>query len=303
MGCNNPITPFRYDLFTIWGNGLQYSDKIINILNNEKWLEIVCIEKHYINKMPRFVYQFYACDTVPLEHLKSKLQYLNYVKPEILMIYAINHEPHEQPTGAGDFRKVQCQNINRIKWHIRELFNPRANGKRSEEHIIHASDYEEQVDYCLKLLGHKRGIYFLHNCDTTPLFYKPYHINAPKEYVFIRIDISQLKASIIVNNNSGKAAKSLMKIDQTPHYQSLRNGEYIYKNYLSKYRYILLKDNYSWERFYRMNQLSKQEINNFDPIIVVSENDDYRVLDGVHRAAITAFHGFKQIRCVEVLSW
>ena len=297
---NSPILPYRYDYFTVWGNGLNHTDEILDILRSESSLEILRIERRQIKNMRKFVFQLYACDTVPIEHLRAKLQYLDNVVPEIILIFVRNSNPQEEPTGTGHFRKVQCQNINRIKWYIRDIFNPRINGQRTEEHVIHASDYEEQVDYCLRLIGNSKGIQYLAAERSGLTFNKPYHIDQPDVFTFRTIEMRQLRANILTDFSAGVVKVSLVKIEQTPHYRALQNGSEVYRDYLKRFRFTLLTDNHSWENLCRMSSLTEQQIKSFDPIIVTPVTGYYRILDGVHRAAVAAYRGLDRIKCVEV---
>ncbi len=292
----------RFDYFTIWGNGLLYADEILNILRSQKNLRILRIESLKVRNMNRFVFDLYACDTVPLSHLKSKLRYLDDVVPEVIVVYAKNLDPEELPVGEGEFRNVQCQFINRLKWEIRDKFNPRSDGLRTEEHVIHASDYEEQVDYFLKMTGHAEGIEFLEGGSEGLPFYKPYHIKRPGTYIFMRIPVDLLRASILMGDPGGKNYEdidtSVLPIAKTPHYLGLC-GEDAYEGYISKYKYKFLMDDHTVEKLVEMRELTIDNIRVFSPILIVSDEEHYRILDGVHRAATALFHNVEKINCVE----
>ena len=277
--------PFRYDFFTIWGNGLSYKEEILDVLRNEKYLEILRIELKKVNNMKRFVYKLYACDTVPLEHIRAKLTYLFRAKSEIMVVFVKNYNQKETPAGMGAFRNVQCQYINQIKLKIRNKYNPKHPDKDfhilpldrgvTHEHVIHASDYEEQVDYFLKMLGYENGLYFLHgDCDELP-FSLPYYIKRPKSYMFKTRLLEDLRASILNDNNSD----NMVKIAETPHYRSLINNSGEYSKYLEKYKYNLLTPDYSWKQFKKLSECSRDEVKRFDRIVVKQEYNYF-------------FHGF-----------
>ena len=276
----------RYDFFTIWGNGLAHADSILDILRSEDCLEIISIEARRVKDMKRFVFDLYACDTVPDSHLRAKLTYLFNARSEVIIVFVRNLAPEETYVGSGAFRHIQCLRINRIKRRIRELYNPRANNVRTEEHVIHASDYEEQVDYVLKLLGYEKGIRYLADESCSLPFRKPHHIPSPQVYTFKTLALEQLRAAVLEGTGARQVRTSLVAIHQTPHYRALQGDPHIYTDYLERFRYTLLKDDYSWEKFARASQLSETQIRAFDPIIVTPEDEAYRILDGVHRAAI-----------------
>jgi len=292
---------YRYDHFIIWGNGLEYTEEILDIIREQDDLEIIRIERRTVQNMEKFVFDLYACDTVPINHLRAKLRYLFDVSPEVIIVFVKNHAPEEQPTGQGAFRKVQCQYINQIKRGIREKFNPRKNGKRTEEHAIHASDFEEQVDYLLKLLGHPEGIRYLEDSGAGLPFRIPYQIPHPTTYTFRRLPITELRASILQQHANGDVNKSLLPVAETPHYLSLIGSPNFYIDYLKQFRYTYLTENHTLERLLQLSRLTNEQVYNFDPILVKASDNGFRILDGVHRAAVTLYHGFEKIRCVELI--
>ena len=290
---------YRYDFFIIWGNGLPYIEAILEILRGEDNIEIIRIESRQIKNMKKFVFDSYACDSVPIEHLRSKLRYLFKERSDIVIAFIKNLAPEENYFGEGAFRHRQCAYINRIKQRIRDLFNPRNDGVRTEEHVIHASDYEEQVDYFLRMLGHSEGIEFLHEDPTALPFHKPYHIPRPKEYTFRTLPIKNLRASILVSFESKGFKTKLVKVSDTPHFRSLKHRGRDYIDYLERFRYTLLTDDYSWKKLLQMNQLSLSQIQAFAPILVAPLECGFRILDGIHRAAVALNHNLEKIRCVE----
>jgi len=304
--------PYRYDFFTIWGNGLQHAEEILSILRSEKDLEIIRIEFLKVKNMKKFVFDLYACDTFPIEHLRAKLKYLFKVRPEVLIIFVRNYNPLEKPAGAGAFRKVQCQYIIQIKTNIRNQFNPRHPDKDfqilplgkgiSHEHVIHASDYESQVDYFLKMFGHKNGIHYLHGDGDHLPFDKPYYLKLPKSYVYKTIPIEELRASILDDSGSNGVAHQIKKVSETPHYQSLKLGTDDYNRYLEKFRYTLLTADYSFDKLKSLDELATDKIRYSDRILVTAESNYYMILDGVHRAAVALNHGLDQMRCLEFIN-
>jgi hypothetical protein len=292
--------PFRYDFFTIWGNGLSHAEAILDILRGEENLEIMRIESRKVKDMKSFVFGLYACDPVPLEHLRSKLCYLFKERPEVIIVLVKNLAPEEGYFGEGSFRHLQCAYINRIKQQIRDLFNPRIDGVRTEDHVIHASDYEEQVDYMLKMLGYSEGIRYLDDDDWGLPFRKPYHIPRPKIYTFKTLQIRDLRASILVDLGPRGIKTELVEIHRTPHFRAFRDGGKAYADYIKRFRYTLLTDDQSLEKLLQMNGLSISEIKAFDQILVRPVACGFQILDGVHRAAVALNHQLKSIRCVKI---
>jgi hypothetical protein len=297
----------RFDFFTVWPNGFCHIDDILNIIRKEMNLNIIFIQKYCFNNMHDFVMKLYGCDTVPIEHLEAKLNYLYNLPPEVINIFVENLNPQEEIIGDPPFRKIQCQHLIEIKNNIRNLFNPKHSNPNfrippldygvSHEHVIHASDYEEQVDYYLKILGHKEGIGYLINDNYGLTFSKPFYIPRPKSYSFEKIPINLIKANILFTTHK-EVEKKVLPIKDTPHFQALSSDIQIYKNYLYTYRFTYLCDDYSVDKFLKMKTLRQDEIKKISPIILNKSGDSYIILDGVHRAAVMLLNGFPEIESV-----
>ncbi len=257
--------------------------------------------------MRKFVLDLYACDTVPLRHLQSKLAYLYKLPPEVINIFIQNYNPQEVVRGKPPFRKAQCEYIVEIKNRIRNLYNPKHNNPDfqilpldkgvSHEHVIHASDYEDQVDYYLKLLGCKNGVTHLENDNEGLLFEKPYYIPRPRQYSFRQIPVSLLLANILSIEN-GHPVKILTMVNDTPHYKALCYDMDTYKRYLYQFRFKYLCDDYSVEKILSLKTLGLEQLKALPPILVKPMDGNYCILDGVHRSAVSLFHGFDKINCV-----
>ena len=111
--------------------------------------------------------------------------------------------------------------------------------------------------------------------------------------------IQDLRASILVRSPSGGVNTELRKIHDTPHFRSLKDGGTEYKAYLEKFRYTLLTDDYSQKKFLEMSRLESEQIEAFDPILVTAVDGSFQILDGVHRAAVSLFHGCDTMGCVD----
>ena len=305
---NSSSNIYRYHFFTIWSSGFPYIDEILSILRQEEKIEILRIESKSFKDMRQFVFNLYACDTVPIQHLESKLKYLYKLPPRAINIFVKNYNPQEEPSGQGAFRKMQCKYIVQIKNKIRNMYNPKHKDPNfhiapldqgvSHEHVIHASDREEQVDYYLKMLGHKDGIAFLENDNQGLLFEKPYHIPRPRQYSFQQIPLSLLYAHIL-GYGKNHESKQLTAVKDTPHFRALSSNMNIYKDYLYQFRFKYLRDDYSIEKFLALKEMSMEQLKLLPPILVEPlATGSYRILDGIHRAAVYLFHGSEKIPSV-----
>jgi len=246
----------RLDYFLIWSHGLKYKYEIFSIIRRQ--FPILSIYKRDVGNISKFVRDLYACDTVPFRHLELKTKYLLKLKPDIAIIIVKNEHPDEQIVGTGAFKHKQCMRINKVKAEIRK-FNYK------EEHVVHASDYESQTDYTLKLLG----------------IAKP---QKKKRGVLRTADIDDLKANIL--------GVGLVGIKDTPHYEYVKGHTISYKWYYEKYWGTGLTEDHAPEAFDLL-------LNNFKyktPICV----DANRIIDGVHRASILKSRGIKNVAVEDI---
>lgn len=293
---NPPIANSRYDYFLIWGNGIQYKWEILNILRKKPEIEIVCIKMYNPRSIARFVKDLYSYDYAPFQHLKNKTRYLLKSKPEVLFIFVLNKNPNERIFGEGEFRHIECTHIKKIKEEIRNKYNPQINGKRTEEHVVHATDNESQVDYILKYLGYDEGVNFLKNTPN-PLFDMPYFIPKFSEFTIRSINISHVYCNIL-KGNMNKYWTETQSIEESPQYKCLNGDMNEYESYLSTFLGGPLTANYSVERFLDLAKhliyLEKEYDNNY---VLVKEfrPHEYLIQDGLHRAAILLYRGVDTI--------
>ena len=291
----------RFDLFIIWGNGLNYTPEIISEIREDKNYEIVRLKYHVFNNTDKFIKNIYKCDSVPIKHLISKTRYLLKSPKRIMSVLVKNYDPKELEMGTGNFRHIQCQRINQTKLNIRSKFNPFFKNKEREikplpkgvshEHCIHATDYESQTEYLLRFLE-MGSIGFYKKFDNLNIEI-PWHLSLSKNNTIKTINIDQLKCSII--------DKGIVFIKDSPHFQYVQNNKKPYIEYINKnIGYKLQEDHYP--------ESSEKLINNFDKnyndkrlknsYIIV--NKDKVILDGLHRVSILKSIGAKDIECLEI---
>ena len=299
---------FQYHFFTIWSSGFPYIDDILGVLRQDEKIEILRIESFSFRDMRRFVSDLYTWATCPIQISESELRYLYKLPPRVINIFVKNYNPQDEPVDQSAFQEKRCNNIVQIRNKLRNMYNPRHKDPDfqispldrgvSQEHIIHASDCEEQVDYYLKLLGHEDGIACLENDDEGLLFKKPIHIYRPRQYSFQQIPISLLFANIL-GCGDRRPSSQFMAVKDTPHYKALCSDMNIYINYLNQFRFTNLCDDYSIQRFRELKEMNVDQLKVLPPILVKPYRvGSYRILDGVHRAAVHLFRGFEKIPSV-----
>lgn len=284
---------YRYDYFLIWGNGIQYDSQIIDIISENPKLEIVKIIKYTPpNGIEEFVKKIYSFDYAPFEHLREKTRYLMTTQCLVEILFVKNYDPDEEWRGTGDFRHLESITIREIKNYIRDLFNERKDDRRTENHVIHASDNEAQTEYLLKMLGYS-GIEVLYNQMSS--FDIPSHISLSNSFRIKKVRIDSL--FVTVNTSEGK---KILPLNESIHYKAVKNDDYKdYEQYICTYRGTLLRDYYSVKKFKNLAKFLTYEnyISGGKYVVVEKYNDGFIIVDGFHRAAVLA----NNARCKELL--
>jgi len=286
----------RLDYFLIWGHGTQHTREILEIIRRQKAVQILAIHKKTVADIAKFVGQIYSSDFVPLEHLAAKTRYLLDTPSEVVLILARNLEPQERFFGEGAFRHIQCQRIKAIKEEIRDRFNPRRDGKRTEDHVVHASDFESQTEHVLEILGLPPVAYFTRRPNRE--LDVPYHLPPFENYVLKEVPVDSLYANIL--------GRGVVPISQTPHYRYLLGEQAAYRAYHAAHFGRELTDDHLPETFDRL--IASFDSNRFlehgnkSYIVAVQRpGQEYQILDGVHRAALLKQHDVKSVLIVEPL--
>ncbi len=277
----------RMDYLLVWGHGMAHSAAILERVRARPDLEIISIVRREVPDTAQFVQDVYACDTVPFTHLVAKTRYLLHTPPEVLFVLLKNHRPDEKHFGEGAFRHIQSQTIKDLKEDIRNRFNPRAaDGSRTEDHVVHASDYPSQVAHVLSVLGLPPLAHY--QAEPHPDIDAPYHLGPLGPLEIRTVPSDALFASIL--------GQGLVAVRDTPHFQYATGHQAPYRSYHAQHFGTTLTDDHLPEAFdakirdFRYgNRLSNGKRN----LIIAKPIGDgrYQILDGVHRAAILAARG------------
>jgi hypothetical protein len=282
----------RYDYFLIWGNGMPYKEEILDIIRSKGFLKIVRIMNYRPKNIGRFVRKVYSYDYAPFQHLRAKTRYLLKTEPIVTLILVRNGSPRETYRGQGAFRHIECERIKSIKEEIRDRFNPRKDGKRTEEHVVHASDNESQVAHILKAVGFKDGIEFLWNVPN-PILSLPYYLPRFEAFTIWPVNASQVYCNILRGSRESYWTEAV-QIEETPHFACLAGDTTAYEEYLSRFLGGPLSCDYSVENFVALSKnFAYLEHPYATSYILVREFEPNRYLiqDGVHRASILKFRG------------
>ena len=257
-----------YHYFTIWNNGIKHLHKILHMIETYGAFDVLRILKHTEKNIIHLVESLYSTDTVPLKHLKSKTKYLLKSNPTVFFIFVRNNRPDEKLTGRGSFRHMQCLTIVDIKNLIRDKFNPKkSNGDRTEEHVVHGSDYQDQTAAILKYLNLTWDIVL-----KPPIYYS-------KQADIKKVSLDSIQARVV-------SIPKVVSIQDTPHYKYLQGNKEIYKKYWRQYIGIKLKDNHTP---YAFDVLLKEFKYPYKHNLITVHNNI--IVDGLHRAAILKHKG------------
>lgn len=285
----NPTCRDEYVTFILWGNGFKHAPEILGMIRSHPDLALKKVYLREITDIGRFIDEVYADGATPRAHLREKTKYLRKSNnPNAVVAFALNENPKHALSGRGEFRHRECENIKNLKEEIRERFNPKnPDGSRTEEHVIHASDSEAHAHHLAKVLGYPNGIDDLKNPPDSILPVP--HYLAPITHFTIRsIALKNIYAQIIKGTRRSFSAE-LTDLEHTPHRAFLRGDIAAYQNYIEEFGGIHLTEDYTPERFAKLAENFKylSPPNELSYIIVREfERGAYRILDGVHRAAI-----------------
>lgn len=283
----------RLDFGIIWEHGMPHIDGILGILRQYKDLELVWFKEHTPEDFNVFIDQIYGLDTVPLEHLKAKNEYLKSVGTKTYLMLIKNNKPEPVIVGEGEYKHEQCMLINRFKWQVREMYNPKINGQRSENHMIHCSDYPEQTNRFLELFN-MEGIDHWMGSKTPELSFIPYHISRAFSFKITENKVEDL----LVNLCHGETSVMSIPIIDSWHYMYVKGIKEPYIDYWNKWKGVRLTEDHTPERFDKMIEwLNEEEYKNMGSFIITS---DFVILDGVHRASILAAKGATKIITMEI---
>lgn len=285
---------FHYMCIIVWAHGLSYLGEIIAALEDDRDWEILMAKQVRGFAPEKFIMQVYGCDTYPLEHLQSKIQYLKDLPGNATFIFVKCYNTDGRIVGSGPFRAWQADKMVSFKRFFREKYNPRnPDGGMNHDHVIHGTDNEAQTDYLLKLLGYAGG---LHIFEKDAPFAIPYHIQWAGKYCLCSLPVASLRANILFREGKGVITR-LTALTETPQYLGIAVQD-IYKRYLNEFQYTYLCDYYSPRKYLELQQADIEHVLRKNPVIVRQEADRHILLDGVHRASVALAKGLQKIPAV-----
>lgn len=284
-----------YCYFLIWGPGMPYKDEIFRTIREKPFIEILTVMHYEPKSLDDLIRGVYSYEYLQFEHHKAKLEYLSKTDQEVIIIFAINKDRQERYWGDHTRQFIHSESLKQIKEEIRTRFDPRTDGKRTHEHVIHSSDNEGQVHRVLKYLGIKQGLKFFQNVPN-PILSTSWFLPNFDEFVIRNSYVTHLYGNIFQGTKESYWKENIL-IEDTPHFAYLCGDTKPYEAYLANFSDgPLLGGPLYWQYCLdKFTKLAKNFAYLQDPYetsyILVREfqPNQYVVVDGIHRASILRF--------------
>jgi hypothetical protein len=290
----------RIDCILIWGHGMKDFDYILNdIIKNENF-NIIKIHKHKPKNIKKFVKEMYSYDYAPFWHLKAKTKYLLKIPREVCFVFVRNLLPNEDYLGENSFRHKESLTLKAFKEKLRDDYNPYENRGRTHNHVIHATDSQEQTEHMMKYLGYETGVkYFESENRFVDL---PYYIKDYKNFEFKLVNTDDIFCNIIKGKSWDSFFSTTVHVKESPQYRGLSEDITLYQEYINKYLGGPLQENYNVERYKKVCEdfeyLKEPYQNSF--VIVERKENKYIVLDGLHRVCSHIYQGNRKIKVCQI---
>lgn len=286
----------RYDYILVWGHGIAYLEQILAMIRSHGAFSILRIQHHVPENIDVLVDAVYSFDYAPIEHLRGKILYLKQTPNEVYFIFLENLRPEEDYFGEGPYRHMESLALKTLKERIRDRFNPRLqDGRRSEDHVIHASDNQLQTDHILRYLGSTGSGMFAPGHLALDA---PYHLPQICDFTVRRVSLSALRCRLAFGNRSHHDALALGSIEMTPHFQALCGDAEPYRRYLEMFRGTALTDDHTVEKLLGLKGTFRYLAAPYQSgyiIVEEAEPGHYLILDGLHRAALLKYQGVAEV--------
>lgn len=279
---------------------MAYFDEIVTLVRNEPDFDIVKITKHRPNNIKKFVREVYSFDYAPFWHLKTKTKYLLKTEKEVCFLFIENRREEWDFLGEGSFRHKESLSLKSFKDRVRDRFNPRENGKRTENHVIHATDSEEQAHHLLRYLGYEEGIALFSKQNS--IFGLPYYLKGYTRFNIKEVSMDELYCTVVVGKSWHDYCTERRLLSESPQYLGLTCDIAIYRDYIARFIGGPLQEDYNPDRYLKLSSNFKYLSSPFETSYVLAERIDgkYVIVDGMHRASIHLSQGNKRIKICQI---
>ena len=299
----------RLDYFVVWGHGIGFLHEMVNLIDQQDHVDVLHIKKKNISNLKKFIWDIYAEEWphVPKCHTLSKTEFLYHVPRHAALILVMNRNPKVriQDNKNPLFRMPESETIKNIKNLIREKYDPNKGGNgvvqlvpgfNMDQHVVHASDFPEQIQNALNIFDMKDVAHWMRYWDRR---YSPKSSKEPRAGTIKEVPIDSVRMKIL--DEQGTICTS--RIEDSPHYDFVLGNYERYEDYWATFCGKMLKENHCPSYFKRLSEglkyLTPPHQNNL--IKVEKQGDLYYTVDGDHRLSILKARGTKNLK-VEIIN-
>ena len=109
----------RLDYFVVWGHGVDYLHEMVDLIDQQDYVDVLYIKKKNISNLEKFILDIYAEEWphVPKHHTLSKTKFLYHVPRQAALILVMNRNPKVriQDNKNPLFRMPESETIKNIK--------------------------------------------------------------------------------------------------------------------------------------------------------------------------------------------
>ena len=289
----------KFNYFLVWSHGLDKIIDIIDFISQEEDIDILFIKKFGIDNLDDLIRNIYKFDNMNIEHIKSKTKYLkNLNNTDIMIVLILNKDYKEEQNEVRC-----CKRVNKLKWNIREKFNPRHHDKNflitdnlpkgiTHNHVIHGNYTEREVFHMFKYLKLENPFYYIKNSNITERVNGDFHLNEFSNFNIEFVDVNKIRCNIVNKPN--------IRIEETHHYKFVNGQEEEYISYFKNFIGEKLTQNHTPNRFRSLiKKLDYKNYNNNNYYLIIVDKN-YIIKDGMHRISILKNKGMKKIKVVVV---
>ena len=206
----------RIDCIIIWGHGLKYFDDILREIREKKSFKVLRIQRYKPKNLKKFVKEVYSYDYAPFWHLKAKTKYLLKTEQEVCFIFIKNLDPNEDYFGKNLFRHKESLTLKVFKEELRDKYNPYENGEKTHNHVVHATDSQEQTNHILRYLGYKEGVKLFDK--PAKIVGMPYYLKGYSKFYFTVLKVEDILCNVIDGESWDNFSSKSVEIEQSPQY-------------------------------------------------------------------------------------
>ena len=201
----------------MWGHGTPHLHKIVDIIDQHPDVDVLYIKRKDVSDLEKFIQDIYAEEWphVPKEHTLSKTRFLYHVPRDVALILVKNRNPKVriQENKNPLFRMPESETIKDIKNLVRKQYDPNKGGRNKiqivsgfnpDQHVLHASDFPEQIQNALNIFEMEDVSYWLEYWEKK---YNPHQIIRERNNNIKDVLIDDIRMRILNENGAIYSSK------------------------------------------------------------------------------------------------